>query len=158
MEQGKFRTKLNRGFKVFTLFLILMSCGDKLEPTIPYARVFLSVSLTNHNEITVPGNSLFYPLQSGGLRGLGGIILYNDFGKIRAYDAACTFEKRNSCVVIPDGAKASGITQGGTHGECTCCGSRFSFSNGYPKVDNKARLPLMEYKVSNDGTRLFIEH
>lgn len=157
MSKGEFSNKIKRGLKVLSIFLLLMSCGDKLEPTIPYARVFLSVNMANHNEITVPGNSLFYPISSGRFRGLGGIIFYNDFGRIRAFDAACTFEKKSSCVVIPDGAKANATSQGGTHGTCTCCGSRFTFTNGYPKVNDKARLPLMEYKVVNDGTRLSID-
>lgn len=137
------------------LIVLLLGCNDTMEPTIPYAKVYLSVNLTTNNEITIPGNSLFFP-RKGALRGLGGIILYNDFGTIRAFDAACPLEDSHTCVVVPDGAEVDATSQGGTTGTCSCCGSIFSFSHGFPLKDSKATEGLMQYRLIQTPERITI--
>lgn len=132
MKSGKY-------LLIFTMFVFMNSSCDKVDSQIPDVYVDLPINLSINNELTIPGNSLYFP----GV-GFGGIIVYCETeGSYYAFDAACTNEINNSCKVVNEGLL----------GTCSCCESQFILIGGYPS-DGPASAPLKQYKTSLYGNIL----
>lgn len=132
---------LRRGKYLFFFVLVLLlslSCNE-IDSQIPDVPVAFQVSLITHNELTVPGNSVYFPGP-----GFGGLIIYCEMeGSYYAFDAACTNEINSSCRVDSKGAT----------GTCSCCESQFIFVGG-SVVKGPASAPLKQYNVSRFGDML----
>jgi nitrite reductase/ring-hydroxylating ferredoxin subunit len=148
--------KTYRIFCLFTAFFFLLpySCKDERDEYIPYRYVNLTVDLSINTNLTVPGNSEYYPDA-----GYGGLIIYCDYyfdydpnnSLYHVWDATCTHEVSTDCIVEPDGNSFYGI--------CPCCSTRYEFSSGYPTdEDAAATYPLKEYNVSVINNRLYISN
>lgn len=124
---------------IFILFTLLNSSCDDIDSQIPDVPVGLEIDLNLLNELTVPGNSMYFPRQ-----GFGGVIVYCEMeGSYYAFDAACTNEISSGCKVEPEGLS----------GTCSCCESTFIFIGGYPS-DGPASAPLKQYHTSLYGNTL----
>ena len=118
--------------------LFSISC-DKVDSQIPDVPVSFQVNLDIFNELTIPGNSLYFPGP-----GFGGVIVYCEIeGSYYAFDAACTNEINQQCKVVPEGVV----------GTCSCCQSKFVLIGGYPS-DGPASAPLKQYHTSLFGNIL----
>nr|WP_319572982.1 Rieske 2Fe-2S domain-containing protein [uncultured Draconibacterium sp.] len=125
-------------FLIVLTFLGYSSCNE-IDSEIPDAWVGLEIKLEHDNELTVPGNSAYFPNQ-----GFGGIIVYCETeGSYYAFDAACTNEINPSCKVENDGAV----------GKCSCCESEYIFIGG-TVLKGPATAPLKQYKTSLTGNTL----
>nr|WP_321487272.1 Rieske 2Fe-2S domain-containing protein [uncultured Draconibacterium sp.] len=125
-------------FLIVLTFLGYSSCKE-IDSEIPDAWVGLPLDLGIYNELTVPGNSAYFPNQ-----GFGGVIVYCETeGSYYAFDAACTNEINPSCKVENDGAV----------GKCSCCESEYIFIGG-TVLKGPATAPLKQYKTSLVGNTL----
>ena len=121
-------------FSFAVMFVITLSCDKIQDSQVPNVPFFFTINLTIANELTIPGNSVYFP---GG--GYGGVIVYcADIDEYYAYDATCTYEINQTCKV-----KNSGVL-----GECPCCGSKFLFTGGAYPAKGPAAAPLRQYNVS----------
>ena len=121
---------------VFSLFLILMSvsCDEIQDSQVPNVPFSFTVNLNIANELTIPGNSVFFPMV-----GYGGVIVYCELeDSYYAYDATCTYEVNQTCKVENEGVL----------GTCTCCGSEFFLIGGAYPASGPAAAPLKLYNVS----------
>jgi nitrite reductase/ring-hydroxylating ferredoxin subunit len=122
--------------------LFLLSCDDQKNKIIPYVPVAFYIDLNIWNDLTVPGNSVFFP----GV-GYGGIIVYCEFqGSYFAFDATCTNEVSQSCILKNEGILAT----------CPCCKSQFLLLSGAYPSSGPASYPLQSYHVSIVGSKLHI--
>lgn len=112
------------------------SC-DEIDSQIPDVPFSFTIDLVLNNELTIPGNSLYFPGP-----GFGGVIVYCELpGSYYAYDATCTNEISQSCKVKNEGVLAT----------CRCCESKFVLiGTAYP-TDGPAAAPLKQYHVSVIG-------
>jgi nitrite reductase/ring-hydroxylating ferredoxin subunit len=116
------------------LQFITFSCRKDQNTIIPYVPVSLTINLVINNDLTIPGNSMLFQ----GF-GYGGIVVYCEVpGSYYAFDAACTYEVNNTCVVKNEGVL----------GTCPCCGSQFIFLSGAYPSKGPAEMPLKQYNVS----------
>ena len=121
-------------FFFFILFLATNSCDKIQDSQVPSVPFSFTINLTIANELTIPGNSLYFP---GG--GFGGVIVYcADLDEYYAYDATCTYEINQTCKV-----KNSGVL-----GECSCCKSQFLLTGGAYPAKGPAAAPLRNYQVA----------
>lgn len=133
MKQLILKSRKYLGFFVVLMFFTL-SCQKDQNTLIPYVPVSFPINLTIVNALTIPGNSVFFP----GV-GYGGVVVYCfEPGSYYAFDAACTYEVSNTCVVKNEGAL----------GTCPCCGSQFIFLSGTYPSKGPAEMPLRQYNVS----------
>jgi nitrite reductase/ring-hydroxylating ferredoxin subunit len=122
--------------------LVLLSCGDDRNKIIPYVPVSFMIDLNIVNDLTVPGNSVLFPGY-----GYGGVIVYCEFqGSYYAYDAACTQEVSQSCILKNEGILAT----------CPCCKSQFLLLSGAYPSSGPATFPLQPYQVSMSGNKLHV--
>jgi nitrite reductase/ring-hydroxylating ferredoxin subunit len=125
-------------FFIALTFLMYSSCNE-IDSEIPDVWVGLNLDLGLYNELTVPGNSAYFPNQ-----GFGGVIVYCEIeGSYYAFDAACTNEINPSCRVVNDGAV----------GKCSCCESEYIFIGG-TVLKGPAAAPLKQYNTSLSGNIL----
>ncbi|WP_321997189.1 Rieske 2Fe-2S domain-containing protein [Draconibacterium orientale] len=125
-------------FFIVLTFLMYSSCNE-IDSEIPDVWVGLNLDLGLYNELTVPGNSAYFPNQ-----GFGGVIVYCEIeGSYYAFDAACTNEINPSCRVVNDGAV----------GKCSCCESEYIFIGG-TVLKGPAAAPLKQYNTSLSGNIL----
>lgn len=128
---------LKKGKFLFFLFILIIasySCDKIQDSQVPSVPFSFTINLTIANELTIPGNSLYFP---GG--GYGGVIVYcADLDEYYAYDATCTYEINQTCKV-----KNSGVL-----GECSCCKSQFLLTGGAYPAKGPAAAPLRNYQVS----------
>lgn len=121
-------------FFFFVLFLSANSCDKIQDSQVPNVPFTLTINLTINNELTIPGNSLFFPRS-----GYGGVIVYCELpDSYYAFDATCTNEISQTCKVVN-----SGVT-----GECKCCKSQFILLGGGYPAKGPAAAPLRQYSVS----------
>jgi Rieske Fe-S protein len=125
-------------YKFFFLFLFTVffgvSCDKEKNRIIPYVPVSFEVNLNVVNELTVPGNSVYF---SG--PGYAGVIVYCELqGSYYAYDAACTNEISTGCIIKNEGVL----------GTCPCCKSQFVLMGGAYPAKGPASFPLQQYHVS----------
>lgn len=132
---------LRSGKYLFFFLLVLLSslsCKE-IDSQIPDVPVSFQINLITLNELTVPGNSVYFPQA-----GFGGVIIYCEIeGSYYAFDAACTNEINTGCRVENKGLL----------GTCSCCGSEFVFVGG-SVVKGPASAPLKQYNVSVYGDML----
>lgn len=123
--------------KLFFLFFIVISsvsCENEQYTVIPYVPVSFTINLNIVNELTVPGNSVYFPNA-----GYAGIIIYCEIqGSWYAFDATCTHEVSASCRVEPKGVL----------GSCPCCKSQYILLGGSMPSKGPAAIPLKQYSVS----------
>jgi nitrite reductase/ring-hydroxylating ferredoxin subunit len=116
------------------LFLFSLSCDKINDYPIPDVPVSYIINLNIANELTVPGNSLYFSNA-----GFGGLIVYCEMpGSWYAFDAACTYEASATCIVKNEGVLA----------DCPCCKSQFVLISGAYPTQSPASLPLKQYNVS----------
>ena len=128
LKKGKFL------FFLFIMVLAVYSCDKIQDSQVPNIPFSFTINLTIANELTIPGNSLYFP---GG--GFGGVIVYcADIDEYYAYDATCTYEISQTCKVANSGVV----------GECSCCESKYLFSGGAYPAKGPAAAPLRQYNVS----------
>lgn len=121
-------------FFFFIFFSITNSCDKIQDSQVPNVPFSFTINLTIANELTIPGNSMFFPGA-----GYGGVIVFCEMpDTYYAFDATCTHEISQTCKV-----KNSGVL-----GECTCCGSKFLFTGGAYPAKGPAAAPLRQYNVS----------
>ena len=128
---------MKRG-KYLIFFLVLFftthSCDKIQDSVIPNVPFSFTINLNIANELTIPGNSMFFPNV-----GFGGVIVYCELpGTYYAYDATCTYEISQSCK----------ITNEGVLGTCSCCESQFILIGGAYPAKGPAAAPLKQYEVS----------
>lgn len=116
------------------LMILTFSCRKDQNTIIPYVPVSFTINLNIINDLNVPGNSVYFP----GM-GYGGVVVYCEIpGSYYAFDATCTNEISNTCVVKNEGVL----------GTCPCCGSQFIFLSGAYPSKGPAEMPLKQYNVS----------
>lgn len=119
---------------LLTIVLLSVQCKDIQESNIPDVSFSFMINLNIDNELTIPGNSKYYPYG-----GFGGVIVYCELpDSYYAYDAACTYEVNQSCKVKIDGPT----------GECACCKSQFIFIGSGMPIKSPAAAPLKQYQVT----------
>jgi Rieske Fe-S protein len=128
---------LKRGRFLFffvILFLATYSCDKIQDSQVPSVPFSFTINLTIANELTIPGNSLFFPGA-----GYGGVIVFCEMpDSYFAFDATCTYEINQTCKVVNSGVL----------GECSCCKSKYLFSGGAYPAKGPAAAPLRQYNVS----------
>jgi Rieske Fe-S protein len=126
----------NSGFLLLFFFYLFINpgCGKVEESVIPSIPFTYTINLTIHNEINVPGNSIFIPEI-----GYGGVIVYCESpDSFYAFDATCTNEVSTSCLVKNEGVL----------GTCQCCKSQYMLiGGGYPS-SGPAKQGLRQYHTS----------
>ncbi len=137
-----------RYFSFVLIFLLAgISCNKDQNSLIPSIPFSYSINLTIHNEVSIPGNSIFI----SGI-GFGGVIVYCELeGSYHAFDATCTHEVLSNCHLGNDGVIGS-LSEA-----CPCCGSEFILlGGGYPSK-GPAAAPLRNYRttVSNGFLRIY---
>lgn len=121
-------------FFFFILFFAANSCDKIQDSQVPNVSFSFTINLTIANELTIPGNSMFFPSP-----GYGGVIVYCELpDSYYAFDATCTYEISQTCKVVN-----SGVT-----GECSCCKSKFILLGGGYPANGPAAAPLKQYRVS----------
>ena len=122
--------------------LFFFSCKNDKNKIIPYVPVSFTIDLNIWNDLTIPGNSVLFP----GV-GYGGILVYCEFqGSYFVYDAACTHEVSQGCILKNEGILAT----------CPCCDSQFLLISGAYPSSGPATYPLQPYHVSVSGSKLHI--
>jgi len=118
----------------FVFFTGVGSCDNVQDSQVPDIPFNFMINLTIDNDLTIPGNSKYYPYG-----GYGGVIVYcESIDSYYAYDATCTYEVNQSCKVINTGVL----------GECKCCKSKFILLGGGNPADGPAAAPLRQYQVT----------
>jgi Rieske Fe-S protein len=119
---------------IIHIFIAVSMGCDEIDSQVPDVPFAFTINLNIQNELTVPGNSMYYPGP-----GFGGVIVYCELpGSYYAYDATCTHEISQNCKLVNEGVL----------GTCSCCGSKFTFiGTAYPS-DGPASAPLKQYHVS----------
>jgi Rieske Fe-S protein len=127
-KRGKFL------FFLFILFFATNSCDKIQDSQVPDVPFSFTINLTIANELTIPGNSMFFPGA-----GYGGVIVYCELpDSYYAYDATCTHEISQTCKIVNTGVM----------GECKCCKSQFILIGGAYPAKGPAAAPLRQYSVS----------
>ena len=133
--------KIRKYFMVFLLLMLFSVACEKPQRTpVPNVPVSFTINLNIVNELTVTGNSVYFPNV-----GYGGIIVYCELpGSYFAFDATCTYEVSRGCIAKNEGVLA----------ECPCCKSQFILISGAYPSRGPAEMPLKQYNVSvvNDFT------
>lgn len=131
---------LKRGkyFIIYILIIVSVSCDKIQDSQVPNIPFSFTVNLNIANELTIPGNSMFFP----GI-GFGGVIVYCELpGTYYAFDATCTYEISQTCKIVNDGVL----------GTCSCCESQFILIGGAFPSRGPAAAPLKLYNVSQVNT------
>lgn len=123
--------------------VLFQSCEKNIDEYIPYAPVNLYIDLTINNQLQIPGTSMLFP------GGFGGVIVYNNFGEYVAYDAACTLDIDQECVL--------GNEDNGPTVTCPCCSSEFFLFDGSPYKGDAVRF-LKKYKAVLSGNKIYISN
>jgi len=131
------RELIQKSVKYFVFCLIttfILSCDKVQDSQIPDIPFSFTINLNIANDLTIPGNSMFFPGN-----GFGGVIVYCELpDTYYAYDAACTYEINQSCTIQNEGVL----------GTCKCCGSQFLLTGGAYPAKGPAVAPLRNYQVS----------
>lgn len=143
LKSGKFL------FLISLLFISANSCKDIQKSQIPYVRVDFTVSVSNYIDLQAPGNTVYFPNV-----GYGGIILYCaiPYQEYYAFDATCTYELTNNCLVLKDqdlNIKNPPYLLSGPVVTCTCCESKFItiLYSGADPISGPAPAPLKPYNT-----------
>jgi Rieske Fe-S protein len=121
-------------FIFYILIVVLVSCDQIQDSSIPSVPFSFTINLNIANSLTIPGNSLFVPHE-----GYGGVIVYCETpGTYYAFDATCTHEISQTCKIENEGIL----------GTCSCCDSQFLFIGGAFPSKGPAAVPLRQYNIS----------
>lgn len=121
-------------FFFFILFSVSNSCDKIQDSQVPDIPFSFTINLTIANELTIPGNSMYFPGA-----GYGGVVVFCEMPDTYfAFDATCTHEISQTCKVVNSGVL----------GECSCCKSKFLFTGGAFPAQGPAAAPLRQYNVS----------
>ena len=117
------------------VFIISNSCDKVQDSQIPNIPFSFTINLNIANELSFPGNSMYFPTG-----GFGGVIVYCEVpGTYYAYDATCTYEVNQTCKIVSEGVL----------GTCSCCDSQFILIGGAFPSKGPAAAALRQYNVSN---------
>lgn len=123
--------------KFFILYILILaspSCDKVQDSQVPNIPFSFTIDLNIANELTIPGNSMFFPHIA-----YGGVIVYCELpDSYYAYDATCTHEISQTCKIKNEGVL----------GTCSCCGSQFILIGGAFPSQGPAAAPLKQYNVS----------
>ncbi len=118
----------------FILIFVSVSCDEIQDSQVPNVPFTFTINLNIANELTIPGNSMYFPGP-----GYGGVIVYCEMpDTYYAYDATCTYEISQTCKVKNEGVL----------GTCSCCGSEFFLTGGGFPSSGPAAAALKQYNVS----------
>jgi len=125
--------------RVVVFFAVfLLSCGKEDEDNFPYILVDKTFSLQDpeFSSLKTPGTAIEVPKEYG-VQGVGGLILYNSSGVIKAYDRRSPASLEKQCNVRLN----STLT-------CIddCSGTIFQLSDG-SRISGESGLPLRRYQV-----------
>ena len=121
-------------FLFLLFFALILSCDKNQNELIPNVPVSFTINLNIINDLTVPGNSVYFSNV-----GFGGIIVYCEVpGSYYAFDATCSYEITNNCRAVNEGVLAT----------CSCCESQFILISGAYPSKGPAELPLKQYNIS----------
>ncbi|PIF06340.1 MAG: hypothetical protein CSA36_02305 [Draconibacterium sp.] len=110
------------------------SCKKIQDSQVPDVPFSFTIDLNILNELTVPGNSVYFP----GI-GFGGVIVYCEMpDSYYAFDATCTYEINQNCIIENEGVL----------GTCSCCGSQFMLIGGGSPAKGPAPAPLRQYYIT----------
>lgn len=126
-----------KNLKYFIFYLIIavtVSCDEVQDSQVPNVPFSFTINLNIANDLTIPGNSMFFP----GM-GYGGVIVYCELPETYyAFDATCTYEISQTCKIENEGVL----------GTCSCCESQFILIGGAFPSSGPAAAPLRQYNVS----------
>jgi len=121
-------------FIFYILLLFMASCDKAQDSQVPDIPFSFTINLNIANDLTIPGNSMFFP----GI-GYGGVLVYCELpGTYYAFDATCTYEISQNCKIKNEGAL----------GTCSCCDSQFILIGGAYPAKGPAAAPLKVYNIS----------
>lgn len=129
----------------FVIVLFSGSCDKLNDSVIPDVPVNLFIDLNIENELTVPGNAVFFPNF-----GFGGVIVYCELpGSYYAFDAACTNDISSSCSVVKDEElEQCPCLLSSPVVTCSCCDSQFSLLGNGSVLKGPAVSPLKPYSIA----------
>jgi Rieske Fe-S protein len=132
--------------KIFVLSLFILftsSTCRKDNFKFPYARIDANIGIYSDLGGLEAGGVEFFPRDR--LGGVGGIIVCRDYNdEYFVYDAACTHDYFDECIVEP-GADFEDLMV------CPCCSSSFLLSSEGNVFNGPAKYPLVEYQAFLDG-------
>jgi Rieske Fe-S protein len=127
--------KNGKYFFFFFVFIQFSYSCNTIDSQVPDVSFSFTINLNIYNDLKIPGNSVYFP----GV-GFGGVIISCEtFDSYYAYDATCTNELSQNCVLKNDGVL----------GTCPCCKSQYVlYYAAYPS-SGPAVAPLKQYNISN---------
>ena len=144
------KPSLKRMLPIWTAFLCLVAsgCEKNRRQNFPNTQFEEYIYLNNPTSLPLQtiGGVITHP---GGYRGL---LVYRRYqnraeGDFAAYDRGCPQHFAQDCGQLEISADQS-------YAECPCEGERYLLFDGSPA--DKARLPLISYPTSFDGSILYI--
>jgi Rieske Fe-S protein len=133
VKMGQLVLKTAKYFIFYILIAVTVSCDKVQDSQIPNVPFSFTINLNIANDLTIPGNSAFFP------GGYGGVIVYCELsGQYFAFDATCTYEISQTCKIENEGVL----------GTCSCCESQFILIGGAFPSKGPAAAPLKQYNVS----------
>lgn len=145
MFMNRFFLLPGKGWLAILLLILMGGCTKEQESVIPYVKVDFYLNLATYNNLIIPGNSQYFPVE--GVSGV--IVMCVNQMQYYAFDAACPYEANGICKVEADAS---------TIGQCECCGSEYSlFGGGYP-TSGPTTENLKQYRVDLVGGRLWIHN
>ncbi|UFH36598.1 Rieske (2Fe-2S) protein [Flavobacterium acetivorans] len=110
------------------------------NPYIPNYSFSVNLNLAFYQNLTYPGNAIYY---SGAGVGSRGIYVFNTGSGYNAFDAACPNQSLDSC---------TNLTLKGINLVCPCDKSEYSLYTGLSQ--SGLQYPLKQYRVEVNGTVL----
>jgi Rieske Fe-S protein len=147
-------SKLSK-IKIFALSIIILAAFSSCKKDnfrFPYVIIYANIGINSDLGTLSQGSAQIFPKSRFG--GVGGLIVYRDYNDdYFVFDAACTYDYINGCVV----ADESGNTF--PQVACKCCGSSFFLdSEGGFVTNGPAKYPLKEYPAFLDGNVLVVNY
>jgi nitrite reductase/ring-hydroxylating ferredoxin subunit len=135
--------------KIFAISILVFFSSatcKKDKFAFPYVTINANIGIYSDLGDLAQGNVKIFPKERFG--GVGGLIIYRDFDdKYTAFDAACTYDYFNNCIL-----KISNSFQ--ELMECPCCNSSFLLSSEGNVFKSPATYPLQQYSAFTDGSIL----
>ena len=133
--------------KLCLLFLVPAVCGySQADEPIPFAafnEITINLTFPQYRALKSDGG---YAEIEGGVRGI--IVYRADPATFVAYERNCPYQATEACARVDvDISKIFLIDR--------CCGSNFSFADGYP-TNGPATRPLRRYRTTFAGSTLTI--
>lgn len=139
--------------KIFVLAILVLftsSTCRKDNFKFPYQTINANIGIDSDLGDLAAGNVKIFPPERFG--GVGGLIVYLDYDyNYFVFDAACTYDYENDCVVVLS-KDFTGLMV------CPCCSSSFLLSSDGNVFKGPAKYPLVPYQSFVDGGVLRVIH